>query len=161
LALEPETGFQLSIMKQAGYDVVALGNHDFDFGPEKYAAIVRNAVKKGEIPVLLAGNVVTDPDSQEDNEFEALVNDGLIKKYIITEKEGLKIGIFSLLGKDADESAPYAPPVTFDKIIPAAKKMVKELNNEGCDVIICLSHSGITKDKKGAWTGEDVKLAKK
>ena len=28
-------------------------------------------------------------------------------------------------------------------------------------MIICLSHSGITKDKKGGWTGEDVKLAKK
>jgi 5'-nucleotidase/UDP-sugar diphosphatase len=160
-AIEPETGFQLHLMKQAGYDVVALGNHDFDFGPEKYAAIVRNAVKKGEIPVLLAGNTVTDPENQSDNEFETLINDGLIKKYVITEKEGLKIGIFSLLGKDADESAPYATPVTFDEIIPTAKKLVKELKNEGCDVIICLSHSGIEKDKKGGWTGEDVKLAQK
>ena len=35
-ALEPETGFQLPLMKEAGYDVVAVGNHDFDFGPEKY-----------------------------------------------------------------------------------------------------------------------------
>ena len=51
--------------------------------------------------------------------------------------------------------------MTFDKIIPAAKKLVKELKNEGCDVIICLSHSGIEKDKKGGWTGEDVKLAEK
>ncbi len=159
--LEPETGFQLHIMKQAGYDVVALGNHDLDFGTLKYAEIVRNAVKKGEIPILLAGNAVTDPDSQADNEFEALINDGLIKKYTIIEKEGLKIGIFSLLGKDADESAPYAKPVTFEKIIPAAKKLVKQLKKEGCDVIICLSHSGVTKDKKGEWTGEDVKLARK
>jgi len=160
-ALEPETGFQLHIMKQAGYDVVALGNHDFDFGLEKYEAIVRNAVKEGEIPILLGGNTVTDPESLKDNGFEALINEGLIKKYTITEKNGLKIGIFSLLGKDADESAPYAPPVTFDKIIPAAKKLVKELKNQGCDVIICLSHSGVTKDKKGNWTGEDVKLAQK
>jgi len=160
-ALEPETGFQLHIMKQAGYDVVALGNHDFDFGLMKYASIVRNAVKAGEIPVLLGGNAVTDPVSPADNEFEALINDGLIKKYIIIEKEGLKIGIFSLLGKDADESAPYAAPVTFEKNIPAAKKLVKDLKNQGCDVIICLSHSGVTKDKKGNWTGEDVKLAQK
>ena len=126
-AIEPETGFQLNLMKQAGYDVVALGNHDFDFGSEKYAAIVRNAVARGGIPVMLAGNTVTDPENPADNAFESVVNDGLIKKYIITEKEGLKIGIFSLLGKDADESAPYASPVTFEKIIPAAKKLVKEL----------------------------------
>jgi 5'-nucleotidase / UDP-sugar diphosphatase len=160
-AVEPETGFQLNLMKKAGYDVVALGNHDFDFGPEKYAEIVRNAVARGGIPVMLAGNAVTDPINPADNSFESLINDGLIKQYTITEKEGLKIGIFSLLGKDADESAPYAVPVTFDKIIPAAKKLVKELKNKGCDVIICLSHSGIGKDKKGGWTGEDVALAQK
>ncbi len=35
-ALEPETGFQLKLMKKAGYDVIALGNHDFDFGPSKF-----------------------------------------------------------------------------------------------------------------------------
>jgi 5'-nucleotidase / UDP-sugar diphosphatase len=160
-AVEPETGFQLNLMKKAGYDVVALGNHDFDFGSEKYAEIVRSAVARGGIPVMLAGNAVTDPENPADNAFESIVNDGLIKKYIITEKEGLKIGIFSLLGKDADESAPYAAPVTFDKIIPTAKKLVKELEKKGCDVIICLSHSGIYKDKKGVWTGEDVKLAQK
>jgi 5'-nucleotidase len=160
-ALEPETGFQLDIMKKAGYEVVALGNHDFDFGIQKYAEIVRNAVKNGEIPVLLSGNSVTDPKSPADDDFEALLKDGLMKRTTIIEKEGLKIGIFSLLGKDADESAPYAAPITFKKIVPAARKLVKELKKQGCDVIICLSHSGVVKDKHGNWGGEDVNLAKK
>ncbi|MGB8358821.1 MAG: bifunctional UDP-sugar hydrolase/5'-nucleotidase, partial [Bacteroidales bacterium] len=160
-ALEPSTGFQLNLMKLAGYDVVALGNHDFDFGPQKYAEIVRNAAKKGALPIMLAGNAVTDPENNADDEFEAVMKDGLIKRYQILEREGLKIGIFSLLGKDADESAPYAPPVTFEKIVPAARNLVKELKSKGCDVIICLSHSGIAKDKKGAWSGEDVELAQK
>lgn len=160
-ALETETGFQLPLMKEAGYDVVAMGNHDFDFGPASYARIVRKSKQRGEIPVMLLGNAVTDPDDPADNDFEALLSDGLVRPYVIEEREGLKIGIFSLMGKDADESAPYAPPVTFNKIIPAAKKIVKELKKQGCDLIICLSHSGITKDKKGGWTGEDVKLAQK
>jgi 5'-nucleotidase len=158
-ALEPSTGFQLNLMKLTGYDVVALGNHDFDFGSQKYADIVLNAAKKGALPVMLAGNAVTDPENHADDEFEAVMNDGLIKRYQILEREGLKIGVFSLMGKDADESAPYALPVTFEKIVPAARHLVKELENKGCDVIICLSHSGITKDKKGVWSGEDVKLA--
>jgi 5'-nucleotidase len=160
-ALEPETGFQIPLMRKAGYDVVAMGNHDFDFGPEAYAGILRKGSQRGEIPVILMGNAVTDPDDPADDAFEALLTDGLVKRYIIREVNGIRIGIFSLLGKDADESAPYAPPVTFDKIIPAAKKLVKELNREGCDVIICLSHSGILRDKKGMWAGEDVKLAEK
>lgn len=160
-ALETETGFQLPLMKKAGYDVVAMGNHDFDFGPAAYAEIIRKSLQRGEIPVMLLGNAMTDPDDPADDTFEALLSDGQIRPYIITEKNGIKIGIFSLLGEDADESAPYAPPVTFSKIIPAAKKLVKELKKDGCDVIICLSHSGISKDKKGGWTGEDVKLAQK
>lgn len=160
-ALEPETGFQIPLMKKAGYDVVAMGNHDFDFGPEAYAGILRKASERGEIPVMLMGNAVTDPDDPADDAFEALRTDGTVKPWVIREVNGIRIGIFSLLGKDADESAPYAPPVTFEKIIPAAKRLVKELKKEGCDVIICLSHSGISKDKNGVWAGEDVKLAQK
>ncbi|HUW93523.1 MAG TPA: bifunctional UDP-sugar hydrolase/5'-nucleotidase [Bacteroidales bacterium] len=160
-APEPSSGFQLNLMKKAGYDVVALGNHDFDFGPAAFAGIVKAAAARGGVPVMLLGNGVTDPDDAADDSFEEVMRDGLILPYIIMEREGIKIGIFSLLGKDADESAPYAPPVKFNKIIPAAKKLSKMLRKDGCDVIICLSHSGITKDKKGEWSGEDVKLARK
>ena len=160
-ALEPETGFQLPLMKEAGYDVVAVGNHDFDFGPAAYAEIIRKSAGKGEIPVMLSGNSVTDPDDPGDDAFEAVIRDGLIRRYATIERDGIKIGLFSLLGKDADESAPYAPPVTFQKIIKAGKKLVKDLKSENCDIIICLSHSGVSKDKKGNWDGEDVKLANK
>ena len=38
--------------------------------------------------------------------------------------------------------------------------MVKELKSEKCDIIICVSHSGVSKDKNGDWAGEDVELAK-
>jgi len=140
---------------------VAVGNHDFDFGPAAYAGIIRKSVDRGEIPVMLLGNALTDPDDNSDDAFEAVMNDGLIERWYIREVDGLKIGFFSLLGKDADESAPYAPPVTFEDIVRSGKQLVKELRQQGCDVIICLSHSGIVKDKKDRWTGEDVKLAKK
>ncbi len=160
-SLEPTTGFQLNLMKKAGYDVVALGNHDFDFGPAAFAGTVKAAFARGGLPVLLLGNGVTDPDDAADDLFEEVMRDGLILPFTITERDGIKTGIFSLLGKDADESAPYAPPVKFDKVIPAARKLVKKLRREGCDVVICLSHSGITKGKDGEWTGEDVKLAQK
>jgi 5'-nucleotidase len=33
------------------------------------------------------------------------------------------------------------------------------LQAEKCNIIICLSHSGVTKEKNGEWGGEDVKLA--
>lgn len=160
-ALEPETGFQIPLMKKAGYDVVAMGNHDFDFGPEAYAGILRKASLRGEIPVVLMGNAVTDPSDPADDAFEALLSDGLVKPWIIREVNGLRVGLFSLLGEDADESAPYAVPITFEKNTRAAKRMVKELTEQNCDIIICLSHSGVSKDKKGIWAGEDAELARK
>ncbi|MCK7535934.1 MAG: metallophosphoesterase [Marinilabiliales bacterium] len=45
-ALEPSTGFQLNLMAKAGYDVVAVGNHDFDFGPVKFVSMIDNALKR-------------------------------------------------------------------------------------------------------------------
>jgi len=160
-ALEPETGFQLNLMKKAGYDVIALGNHDFDFGPSKFVDMIDNAMKRGGTPVLLSGNSITDPDDQADDDFEAALDNGQIKRYYITETGGIRIGLFSLLGEDADESAPYAWPITFEKNVKAAKRLVKTLEKEGCDMIICLSHSGVSRNSKGEWAGEDVELARK
>lgn len=160
-ALEPATGFQIPLMRKAGYDVIALGNHDFDFGPEAYAGILRKGAERGEIPVMLLGNAITAGDDPADDAFEMLVADGLVRPWVIKEVNGIKVGLFSLLGKDADESAPYAVPITFEKITKAAKRHVKTLKGQDCDVIICLSHSGVSKDKKGNWAGEDAELAKK
>jgi 5'-nucleotidase len=49
--------------------------------------------------------------------------------------------------------------VKFSKQTAFARRMVKELKDKKCDIIVCLSHSGVTKDKKGEWDGEDVELA--
>jgi 5'-nucleotidase len=65
------------------------------------------------------------------------------------------------MGKDAVKDSPHAAPVTFAKQSSFAKKMVKELRGEKCDIIICISHSGVTKEKNGDWGGEDAALAKK
>lgn len=160
-ALEPETGFQLNLMKKAGYDVIAVGNHDFDFGPSRFVDMIEKATEKGGTPVLLSGNSVTDPEDPADDDFEAALSEGHIKRFHVLERDGIKIGLFSLLGEDADESAPYAWPVTFEKNVKAAKRLVKTLEKEGCDMIICLSHSGVSRNSKGEWAGEDVVLAKK
>ena len=160
-SLELKYGFQLRLMKQMGYDVVCLGNHEFDYGPAKIAGTINSSIGKGEIPALLLSNTVTDPQDAGDDELEKLYDSGVVRRKLIIERDGLKIGFFSLLGKDAVDVAPLALPVTFAKQTSFARKMVRELNRDGCDIVICVSHSGVSKDKKGKWTGEDVRLAKK
>lgn len=159
--VEVKTGFQLRLMKMMGYDVLAVGNHEFDYGPEKLAEIINSALRSGAIPGLLLGNGVFNPDDPGDDGLEKLVSDNVLGRTITINRGSLKFGFFSLLGKVADDNAAYAPPVTFSRQIPAARQMVRELKDENCDIIICLSHSGVWKDKKGNWAGEDVELARK
>lgn len=159
-SLEASTGFQLSLMRRMGYDVVCLGNHEFDFGPDKLADIIGSSKAKGEIPVVLCSNAVFNSRDKGDDKLEKLLAGNTLRKSFIMERNSIKFGFFSLLGKVADHDAPYAPPVTFAKQVSVAKKMVKELKASGCDIIICLSHSGIEKNKKGEWDGEDVRLAR-
>ncbi|MGA2407821.1 MAG: bifunctional UDP-sugar hydrolase/5'-nucleotidase [Bacteroidales bacterium] len=159
-SLEKETGFQLRLMKTMGFDVTCLGNHEFDFGPAWLASVINTSVSKGEIPSLLIGNAIFDKKDVRDDALEKLFSDNIIVRKLILTKDGVKIGFFSILGKDAAKDAPRAVPVTFAKQTSFAKKMVKELHDEKCDIIICLSHSGVVKQKNGEWGGEDVELAK-
>ncbi len=157
--LEPQTGFQLRLMKKMGYDAVCIGNHEFDNGPGTLAEIVSSAQKGGGFPDVLLSNAVLSTRDTGDDGLEKLFNSGAVKRTFIIERGGLKFGFFSLMGKEADENAAFATPVTFSKQIPAARYFVKELQNEKCDIIICLSHSGVSLDKKGNRAGEDAELA--
>jgi len=160
-SLEVNTGFQLRLMKIMGYDVACLGNHEFDYGPEKLASIVNSATGQGEIPPLLLSNAVFSEKDAADNSLESLFAKNTIGRKLILTRDGVKFGFFSLMGKVADDNAALAPPVTFSKQIPLARKIVRELENEKCDIIICLSHSGVESDGTGGWEGEDVDLAEK
>jgi len=159
--LEATTGFQLRLMKKMGYDVVCIGNHEFDFGDQKLADMVNSASAYGDIPRVLLGNAVFDVKDPGDDAIEKLFSSGIIGRKYVLETDGLKIGFFSLLGKVADDNAAFAPPLRFANQVSCAKALVRELENEKCDIIICLSHSGVELDKKGRWKGEDVELAKK
>jgi 5'-nucleotidase len=158
--VEKETGFQLRLMKLMGYDVTCFGNHEFDYGPEWLAAVINTSVSKGEIPSVLIGNAIFDKKDMRDDALEKLFSDDIITRKLILTEDGIKFGFFSILGKEAVKDSPRAAPVTFEKQSAFAKKMVKELHTEKCDIIICISHSGVTKEKSGEWGGEDVELAK-
>ncbi len=158
-SLEVKTGFQLGLMQKMGYDLVCLGNHEFDFGTVKLAEIINRAGEDGTIPPILSGNAVFSSSDPGDDGLEKLFSAGTISRKLVIKKEGLTIGFFSLLGINAADVAPLSRPVKFSKQVSFARSMVKELRNENCDIIICVSHSGVAMGKDGKWTGEDVKLA--
>ncbi len=158
---EAQDGFQLNLMKKMGYDAVALGNHEFDFGPETLAKIINSSLQNGEIPAITFSNLKFSDDSEADDSFKDLYTVGIIRPYQIIEKGGFRIGVFGIIGEDSRQVAPNAAPLEITDRIKSAKKTVKILlEDEKVDLVICLSHSGVAKDKKGNWVGEDIELAK-
>jgi 5'-nucleotidase len=160
-----EEAFELRLMKKMGYDVITLGNHEFDLYPDGLARIIRAAQKYNALPAIVASNIVFSADSKDDDSLEKVFEDELVKPYTVIIKGKLKIGFFGLIGKDAAEVAPFADPVTFADQVKTAKQMVDILRNkEKVDIVICLSHSGIRtyqdKDEIEEARSEDVQLAK-
>jgi 5'-nucleotidase len=91
-----------------------------------------------------------------------LAKDGMLRRYTVIDRGGLRFGIFGVLGKEAQFYTGGAAPAKFTDPVETAKEMVKILREtEKVQVIIALSHGGMTKGADGRFVdGEDVQLAK-
>jgi 5'-nucleotidase/UDP-sugar diphosphatase len=153
-----EEALELGLMKEMGYDVVTLGNHEFDLTPHGLARILNSAHQKGGIPEIVFSNPIFHPDSTEDDTLEESFRKRIVKPYIIIENQGIRIGIFGIFGKDAAEVSPFARPMKFRDPIETSREMVKTLREkEKTDLVICLSHGGLRENKS---LSEDDRLAK-
>ncbi|MEL6516986.1 MAG: bifunctional metallophosphatase/5'-nucleotidase [Pseudomonadota bacterium] len=123
---------EAEFMNVIGFDAMAVGNHEFDDGPEKLAEFV-NAV---EFPVI-SGNL----DLSQSN----LLN-GLVDNHVVLEVGGEKIGIISALATDTVETSSPGPNVIFQDEIEALTADVETLTAEGVTKIIALNHVGLPGD---------------
>lgn len=148
----------LTLMDKMGYDAVVLGNHEFEWGPAVLAQRLNAAIKAGVKVDILSSNIEFSATDSHDDTLEQLHTTGVIKKMkVLTLSNGLKVGLFGLMGKSATDVALDKDPVTFGKQIETAKQLVKELRTvDKVDLVIALSHSGIDPAGKG----EDAELAK-
>jgi len=126
---------EIDVMNAAGYDAVALGNHEFDNGAAELARRLRN---------LKADAVCANYD------FTGNPLEGLVKPYVIVRKAGKKIGIIGLLtdiSRVVDRS--LLGGLEYQEPAPVVNRYADYLKNEkGCDLVICLSHLGYTSDKE-------------
>lgn len=120
---------EVKMMNLMGYDAMTIGNHEFDFGLENMARLFRMA----NFPVVCSNYDVT-----------GTVLEGLVKPYTTFNRNGLKIGVFGLAPKmEGLVQADKCEGVVYNDPIEVAQKMADLLKNEeGCDVVICLSHLG-------------------
>ena len=120
---------EIATINAMRYDVVTLGNHEFDNGIEELARRLSVVV----CPVVCA--------NYDFSPFEA---GKYIKPYAIVEKAGRKIGVFGLLTdilKVVDRSISDRLP-KFDDVETAQKWADYLKNEEHCDLVIALTHIG-------------------
>lgn len=155
-----EMGSELRLMSELGYDAAVIGNHEFDFRPAGLAAMISAAHKaKGDALVpLLSSNMRFDPASKADDSLQAHADAGRILPYKLIERGGIRFGLFGLLGNDAVAVSPMIKPLTFADPVATAKETVAKLREEGAEVVILLSHMGVTQQADGGWRGEEVEL---
>ena len=155
-----EEALELRLMGEMGYDAATLGNHDYEFHPAGLAAMLRAARSRGgRLPALVASNVVFTKDDPRDAPLKAAFAVYPVTEYAVLERNGIRIGLFGIMGRDAAEDNPFAAPVTFADIAERSKAVVDHLRNrEKVDLVVCLSHAG-TKPVKSR--SEDEILAGK
>ena len=156
-----EAGAELQIMSRMGYDATTFGNHEFDLGPDGLGKAIGVAAKAGRIPAIIASNTDFTKHDTKLADLQRLAKDGVIRRYVVIERGGIRFGIFGVLGKEATFYT-SGGAASFSDAIETAKEMVKLLRDtEKVDVVIALSHGGVVKGKDGRFSdGDDVRLAK-
>ncbi|MBW6463941.1 MAG: bifunctional UDP-sugar hydrolase/5'-nucleotidase [Bacillota bacterium] len=137
---------ELKIKQLIGYDAVVIGNHEYDYGPDILASYYIEAGYPAahEETVVLASNTIA-PD---DHPLSAM---GLYRESIITTLDnGLKVGMFGLIGKEAISYTTANEPVEFADQHETARRLVDEMKSQGADIIIAIAHSGVEEDREMA-----------
>ena len=123
----------VQIMNAMDYDVMALGNHEFDDGSQILADFVMGL----DFPVLSA-NV----DFSEDPLLA-----GLVPPATVLEVAGESIGIIGLVAPETEILAKPSEYLVFEyDLISITQAQVDQLTMEGINKIILLSHVGLGPD---------------
>ena len=115
-------------MTAMGYDVATLGNHDFDNGVDGLVDMLPEAGFE-----FVSANY--------DVSGSALA--GHVEPYTIREFGGVKVGIFGLgIAFDKLVLASLHEGVVYTDPVAAARRTCRVLRDQGCSLVICLSHLG-------------------
>lgn len=122
----------LAFMNLVGYQAMAVGNHEFDRGPQALADFTRLA----RFPVLSANVDVS-------NEPKLAT---LIKPTTILEVDGQKIGIVGATTPDLPNISSPGDLVKMKDYVKSVQAAVDSLQDQGVNKIILLSHTGYSED---------------
>ncbi len=134
---------ELSLMQEIGYDVITLGNHEFDYGSDVLALYLMTAgyPEAHDNTAIVASNTVIPPG-------HILEETGIKEIHLVELENGLKVGFFGVVGRGARRFIREAGPVSFSNHRAASRKSVEELHDQGADIVVAITHSGVREDRE-------------
>lgn len=120
---------EVDAMNRMGYDAITLGNHEFDYGVDTLALVLKDA----QFDVVCANYDVTNSPLEN-----------IVKQYTIIQRSKTRIGVFgigvnphSLIAERNFYPLKYLEPIEMAQKTADILKLQKR-----CNLVICLSHQG-------------------
>ncbi|EJR66248.1 2',3'-cyclic-nucleotide 2'-phosphodiesterase [Bacillus cereus VD115] len=134
------------VMNLMKYDVISLGNHEFNYGLD----YLNKVISKTKFPVINSNVYKDDKDNNEENDQNYFKPYHTFEKEVEDEsgqKQKVKIGVMGFVPPQVMnwDKANLEGKVKAKDIVETAKKMVPKMKAEGADVIVALAHSGVDK----------------
>lgn len=135
---------EVDALNRMEYDAITLGNHEFDYGVDTLATVLKQA----EFDVVSANYDVKNTPLE-----------GIVKPYTIIRLNGMKIGVFGLgVNPEGLIAERNFAPVKYLEPIPVAQDIASLLKHQHrCDLVVCLSHMGTFENEQQP---SDTQLAK-
>lgn len=140
---------ELKIMGALGFDVMTLGNHEFDLTPAVLMQAYGAAFSEGQPFAIVSSNVILEAD--EVQPLKSYISENYVKQV-----GDIKVGFFGMLTPETNLLSQPSPAVIDTNIVPIAIAQVEALRAQGCDVVIMLSHLGSHIDRLVAMYVSDI-----
>ncbi|MFD2237850.1 bifunctional 2',3'-cyclic-nucleotide 2'-phosphodiesterase/3'-nucleotidase [Aureimonas populi] len=151
----------VTAMNTLGYDAGTLGNHEFNYGLEFLA----NALDGADFPIVSA-NV-----ARGELGASPLEDEHLVPPYTILDREielgdgsrrPIRIGVIGFVPPQIMvwDAQHLTGNVSARPILEAAEALVPRLREEGADIVVALSHSGIVGDDGDTAENASLQLAR-
>lgn len=126
----------ITAMNHIGYDAMAVGNHEFNFGLD----VLRRAEKQADFPFLSA-NTINEADSSP-----------AFPTHMVIKAGDLRVGVVGLVTPNIPgwERPEHYRGLRFEPMDEIAREQIRLLRDqEGCDLVILLAHTGFEESFDG------------
>ena len=134
----------IEAMNAIGYDVAALGNHEFDWGVD----VLEERIADAEFAMLGANIFLKGTDRHPD----------WVRPWTIIEKDGVRVGFVGMITLSTPTSTRPSNVVQFEfrSIAEALDRYIPEVRAEGVDFVVAVMHEGAYCQIGGSCEGEAI-----